>query len=528
MLQVERGDMARPKLRQIDLRASFLPMAVLILGTALWTLIIARTHFKLEDAFITFRYVANIVSGKGFVFNPGERVLGTTTPLQTLLLALFAYPFGPRSIPAVATVAMPLAGLLAGLAGYMALVRRGIPAGGAALGMGLLYTNTGIIRTGIGGMETPLVLLLMGLSLWALITRRPIVTGVLCGLLALCRIDGLIWVALIFGASLLRSWRDTIKQAGAFVLVLLPWVIFATLYFGSPVPNSMMAKGVVRPGMEHALADLERMVRYGQWFISGTGFSLDWRILPLWIVVLAVGVRKVLQQRPRELTVLVVFPPIYALSMYLGRAPRYEWYLIPITFISLLIAGVGIYEIYRWVAMTALRRTPAFVNYLIAGVAAVLAVNYAYGAVPMGIRHLRMAQENEDGFRRVVGLWLYDHTPTDASVAMEAIGYQGYYSERRIVDMAGLVTPRAVGYKRRTRQNGQIFDWILRDFKPDYFVLRSFEVDTNRHFNGGPLFLTSEKEQEFRAAYREAKRFTAPYPDSAPLVRHLTVYERIR
>ena len=44
----------------------------------------------IDDAFITFRYARNLLGGLGFVFNAGERVLGTTTPLYTLLLAALA------------------------------------------------------------------------------------------------------------------------------------------------------------------------------------------------------------------------------------------------------------------------------------------------------------------------------------------------------------------------------------------------------------------------------------------------------
>ncbi len=33
-----------------------------------------------DDAYTTFRYARNLVNGLGFVYNPGEHVLGTTTP----------------------------------------------------------------------------------------------------------------------------------------------------------------------------------------------------------------------------------------------------------------------------------------------------------------------------------------------------------------------------------------------------------------------------------------------------------------
>ena len=500
-------------------------MAALVFGAVLWALIAIHTRFTLEDAYITFRYSANIISGKGFVFNPGEHVLGTTTPLQTLLLALFSYPFGPRAVPDVAAVLMPIFGLCAGLALYYVLVRRGIPMPAAALGMALLYADTAMIRTGIGGTETPLALLLMASSLWALVNERPVAAGVFCGLLAMCRIDGLIWAALIFGATLLKSRRAVMVQGMAFALTILPWIIFAALYFGSPVPNSMLAKGVVRPGMAHALSDPERIMRYLQWFICGTGVKWGpW--IPLWVLTLAIGAWHVLRKGTRDLAVIVVYPWVYAALMYFGRAPRYEWYLLPITFVTLPVAAIGLYEIYK-AAMGRLRLNPRTVSYAGAILIIVLMVGY-FSCVPLMLHRLKRAQENEDQFRRQVGLWLRDHARPTASVAMEAIGYQGFFSERRIIDMAGLVTPRAIEFKRRTQHNGQIFDWALRDFKPDYIVLRSFEVDTNRHFNGGPLFLTSEKERQFHAMYREAVRFEAPYPDSAPLVRHLTVYERVR
>ena len=40
-----------------------------------------------DDAYITFRYARNLVNGLGFVYNVDQPVLGTTTPLYTLLLS---------------------------------------------------------------------------------------------------------------------------------------------------------------------------------------------------------------------------------------------------------------------------------------------------------------------------------------------------------------------------------------------------------------------------------------------------------
>src|SRR5664280_286755 len=46
---------------------------------------------SIDDAYITYRYAENIARGLGYVFNPGERVEGTSTFLFTLLLAIAGY-----------------------------------------------------------------------------------------------------------------------------------------------------------------------------------------------------------------------------------------------------------------------------------------------------------------------------------------------------------------------------------------------------------------------------------------------------
>ena len=43
-----------------------------------------------DDAYVSLRYASNLVRGLGFVFNPGERVFGTTSPLNAFLLAAIA------------------------------------------------------------------------------------------------------------------------------------------------------------------------------------------------------------------------------------------------------------------------------------------------------------------------------------------------------------------------------------------------------------------------------------------------------
>ncbi|HEV2472874.1 MAG TPA: hypothetical protein VGS41_09430, partial [Chthonomonadales bacterium] len=54
-------------------------LAIVVRAFVLW-----KTHSTAEDFLISLRYAQNIAHGRGFVYNPGQRVLGTTTPLYTL------------------------------------------------------------------------------------------------------------------------------------------------------------------------------------------------------------------------------------------------------------------------------------------------------------------------------------------------------------------------------------------------------------------------------------------------------------
>ena len=64
------------------------------LATGLW----AR-EIILDDAAITYRVAENLAYGRGFVYNVGERVQVTTTPLYAMVLAMGTWLFGsaPRA-----------------------------------------------------------------------------------------------------------------------------------------------------------------------------------------------------------------------------------------------------------------------------------------------------------------------------------------------------------------------------------------------------------------------------------------------
>src|SRR5215212_8222761 len=86
----------------------------------IWSSLVASALFWLfrnhgyDDPYITYRYASNLAHAAGFVYNAGERILSTTTPLYTLILALAGLTGAP--IPFASNLFACLSLALGGLA----------------------------------------------------------------------------------------------------------------------------------------------------------------------------------------------------------------------------------------------------------------------------------------------------------------------------------------------------------------------------------------------------------------------------
>jgi hypothetical protein len=66
-----------------------------------------------------------------------------------------------------------------------------------------------------------------------------------------------------------------------------------------------------------------------------------------------------------------------------------------------------------------------------------------------------------------LGHWLADNTPAGATIAGNDIGAIGYFSNRYIFDLTGLVTKEIVNY-RQDRDRDIV---VIKDRKPDFLVI---------------------------------------------------------
>jgi hypothetical protein len=84
---------------------------------------------------------------------------------------------------------------------------------------------------------------------------------------------------------------------------------------------------------------------------------------------------------------------------------------------------------------------------------------------------------------------------------LEPIGYIGFYSRAKVYDLAGLVSPDVLAF----RKGGQAgwFAESVKHFKPEFIVLRSGEVEMNLGWNVGVLFEDAAQGREFLETYEK-------------------------
>jgi hypothetical protein len=231
-------------LRGVDPKVSsptslgYLPMILLGVLAAVVGLALAP-NVLVDDAAISFRYADRIVAGHGFTYNDHERVLGASNPLWTLLLALL-HAVGINLELAARGLALVLFIVCALLAMHVAK-RLSTPLGGILAGV-LLVIDPFFRDWALSGMESVLATAL-GLAVVAsLLHGRTRTAGVFLGLAVFNKLDAGLLAVAVAGAWVLVRRRFPFMLTAISLAVALPWFVFATIYFGSLVPNSMLTK----------------------------------------------------------------------------------------------------------------------------------------------------------------------------------------------------------------------------------------------------------------------------------------------
>ncbi len=423
-----------------------------------------------DDAFITYRYAHNVANGEGFVFNLGERIEGYSN-FTWVLLGAVAEGAG-WDIERTTKVAGLAAGIGAVLLSW-ALARKAWPQCGssALLAPYFLAMSPVLVQHAVAGLETSVFAALLAAALLLAASSHPPRAGSSAGLvavlllLALTRPEG----ALLAGGLLgMRWWLVARHEPGtgrwlaavsvAFTLLFAVYVAWRWSYYDAAFPNTFYAKA--RGGLHGVFDGVQYTLDFTR--DSGGPFFVALSLAP----VLLGPVTPTLWMGLGVVAAYLVFIILAGGDwMY-----HYRFFAHVLPVLAALIA-VGLARVLDLVRAGTLRALALYGTAALVLAATFMGIGntelrVARAVLPALESHNYLSQNYQE-----LGLWFAETTAAGAIIAISDVGAVGYFSERRILDMFGLIDPRIARLQGRMHYKADPRYVLSR--QPDYIVLVS-------------------------------------------------------
>jgi hypothetical protein len=459
-----------------------------------------------EDFLITYRSSQNLADGLGLSHEPGTRVHSFTSPINVLLPALFAWLTGAREFPVPLSLytLVSIAALATGAALLSAHLARqartaATPAIAAWVFPALLVFSTRTVAYATNGQEAGFWVLFLAVSFVALhdgLARRwPLAALGWCGLMW-TRPDSPVHILAFMGLALLwpaqGSRREEAaglaKAAALCALGYLPWFAGAWIYYGSPVPHSIVAKlGAYRDSglpWGDTPFDLEKLrdAFGGAWApIYGTS-ALTWGSVCLLASASIGAVAGLaclfprLSRGTRLAAALTAWSIAYLVLLWV-KGIAFPWYFVPPALFGALVWARLPEELSaapRGLPSTAAKAALIAFPLVVAG-------QFFASSLPLIRAHQQLV---ESGVRREIGFWLRDRVRPDERVFLEPCGYIGYFSGARLHDFPGLTSPRVVAERRA----GAKFLDLVDRLEPTWIVFRAAELEAFKNRPGAAAY----------------------------------------
>jgi len=446
---------------------------------------IAFPSFTIDDTYIAYRYAYNIFHHGEYVFNLDEKVLATTSPLYTLLLTVSQ--FISNDLPQMSIFISYLSSAAAGFLAALVIKRDNWPvAVFCALSFPFVLRNI--------GLETNFLIFLLMLSCYLFATERYMFCSGVMGLAILTRPDSVIFVGSMVVIYWIRRQKLPWKEFPVLLVVIVPWYIFSYFYFGELFPASLEAKSGHAGFVQYFFDQFAYLAAYCDKCTFGI------------LRAMAIETADLLSPRAaytiylRRAVLIALYLPVALLGViyYFRNLYRFHYcgflfYIYPLLMTAAL-SFIGPPPTHRWHMTVA-------VNFAMIGYLNLLTLpffalikRYKHRALPVGavlagylcivfVSHVvdfhnyvaRADTTPQFGAKfhsyKNVGLFLREHVPDEESVFALEVGTIGYFSRKRIIDGAGLISP---GYDKYHRQGCWLIG-IKKEF-PEYIVAEQISI----------------------------------------------------
>ena len=425
--------------------------------------------FPLDDAWIHQTYARNLAQTGKWTYFSGELSGGSTSPLWGGLLSIgFLFHLGPYIWTFFLEWLILLGIGFVGIKIFNSLLPNENP---ASLILGILMVSEWHLVWSAGsGMETLFFSLITTLVFYLLVTKPQqiqlwFLIGLLIGISVWLRPDG---ITLVGPAALIailtkpkkEIWRLFIALLLGFTIFFSFYLFFSQLVTGSWWPNSFYAKQA-----EYAeVTKISIIIRFFQQLIQpliGVGAVL----VPGFIYINWVWIK---DNRYDLLTV-----PLWVLGylfLYAWRLPviyQHGRYAIPVMPIYFMMGFIGSIH---WFRNTKKKKIKFVIKWTWFGSIAVVMVAFWL----LGLNAYRNDVKIINSEMVAAAKWLNQNTTKEDIIAVHDIGAIGYFCDRKIIDLAGLISPDVISIIRDEEKLSNYLDLKKVDFLvifPDWYPM---------------------------------------------------------
>ena len=464
--------------------------------------------FPLDDPWIHLTFARNLIEYGSYSYFKNEMVTaGSTSPVYTLLLALF-YIFIKNEY----LLSFFLGILFFSLSAFTLylLSRKIFSENWIGIVVALIFAfDRWMNFFADSGMETTLYVFFLVLTYYFYVKRKAVLTGISLGLTLWARPDAMAFIAAIIIDYLLFlyfkneaknefnipekfSIPDLVKLSISFGAVVFLYCGMNMMLSGTFLPNTFSAKTAYYSAEFRSRAGF---LRYEVWgYFTSSSYSL--LIMPFIIGILKIIYDSIKKRYNNFLLAgLFIFMIIFLYWYKLPFAAVKGRYLIPVIPFYILVSVYGAREFFRMlVPYFKDRKIINTLNLILFGIIIVYTVvsyfdtktEYAEQTHHISVRNLAAAK------------WINENTPPDAVIATHDIGAIGFYTRRRLLDVAGLVSPQFTP---------KLFDpdfpkFMADEMKRNNVSYIAFIQEWYRVANGNPLAQCGDNNEEILTIYK--------------------------
>ncbi len=292
------------------------------------------------------------------------------------------------------------------------------------------------------GMETSLSLFLILLAMSSVFDKKYYLTTFLISLLILVRPETILLAVLFFvfiylnHKSIKLNFKKIIVIFLIFSSILLPWLAYAYINFGSIIPNTALAKATLSIDPHNYYSTFKDILKT----ITVTdGF-------PFVLFLIGIILTSLKYEKYKKWLKSNFLPTSWVIGLiflyFITQANVVSRYLLMIT---PLLVIYSFYFVTNWLSDSKLAKYYKF--FLIVFTILIVSQNIFFYKYYVKPSIDAFAKGMEECFIPL-GTWLKNNTEKNAVVMVPDIGAIGYFSERKICDAAGLVSNEVLSYKR--------------------------------------------------------------------------------